>query len=96
MAEDPRAAAIVSSTIQLAHSLGMRLVAEGVENEIAWRELQAMGCDEAQGYFFSRPVPASAFEEWLRDWEARSAPATQGIPRPRHEHVRTTAGNAAI
>jgi EAL domain-containing protein (putative c-di-GMP-specific phosphodiesterase class I) len=66
MADDVQAAAIVSSTIHLANGLGLRLVAEGVENEVAARELRALGCDEAQGYWFSRPVPAQQLERWLQ------------------------------
>ncbi len=65
MADDPKAAAIVTSTIGLAHSLGMTLVAEGVEDEATAGHLAESGCDESQGFFFSRPVPAGALEEWL-------------------------------
>jgi diguanylate cyclase (GGDEF)-like protein len=65
MAEDPRAAAIVRSTISLAHSLGMRLVAEGVENEITAGHLALSGCDVSQGFFFSRALPPAELERWL-------------------------------
>ena len=65
MADDPKAAAIVRSTIALAHSLGMRLVAEGVENEITAGHLAASGCDVSQGYYFSRALPAEELEAWL-------------------------------
>jgi EAL domain-containing protein (putative c-di-GMP-specific phosphodiesterase class I) len=65
MADDPKAAAIVRSTIALAHSLGMRLVAEGVENEITAGHLAASGCDVSQGYYFSRALPAHELEAWL-------------------------------
>jgi diguanylate cyclase (GGDEF)-like protein len=67
MADDPRAAAIVRSTISLAHSLGMRLVAEGVENEITADHLALSGCDVSQGFFFSRALPADELESWLDD-----------------------------
>jgi diguanylate cyclase (GGDEF)-like protein len=67
MAEDPRAAAIVRSTILLAHSLGLRLVAEGVENEATAIELARSGCDVAQGFFYTRALPATALERWLDD-----------------------------
>jgi len=70
MADDAHAAALVASTIALAHSLDLRMVAEGVENEIAYTELAAMGCDQAQGYYMSRPVPAAEFEHWLSTWRA--------------------------
>jgi diguanylate cyclase (GGDEF)-like protein len=55
---DPRAEAIVESTITLAHSLGMAVVAEGVETVTVRDRLAAFGCEVAQGYLFSRPVPA--------------------------------------
>jgi diguanylate cyclase (GGDEF)-like protein len=65
MADDARAAALVASTIALAHSLNLRMVAEGVETEVAYTELRRLGCDEAQGYFMSRPVPAAELDHWL-------------------------------
>jgi EAL domain-containing protein (putative c-di-GMP-specific phosphodiesterase class I) len=55
---DPRAAAIVESTVTLAHSLGMAVVAEGVETISVRDRLAVFGCEVAQGYLFSRPVPA--------------------------------------
>jgi diguanylate cyclase (GGDEF)-like protein len=58
---------IVRSTIQLAHELGKRVVAEGVETEAALRLLQEWGCDEAQGYFIARPMPAERLIEKLVD-----------------------------
>jgi EAL domain-containing protein (putative c-di-GMP-specific phosphodiesterase class I) len=75
MADDARAAALVFSTIDLAHSLGLRMVAEGVENQAALTELARHGCDYAQGYFISRPVPAAELGLWLeqRAAEAHSA-----------------------
>jgi EAL domain-containing protein (putative c-di-GMP-specific phosphodiesterase class I) len=65
MADDARAAALVASTIALAHSLGLRMVAEGVETGVVFTELRRMGCDQAQGYFMSRPVCAVELEHWL-------------------------------
>jgi diguanylate cyclase (GGDEF)-like protein len=65
MAGDPRAAAIVRSTIDLAHSLGMTLVAEGVEDEATAGELARSGCDEAQGFFFSKALPPVELERWM-------------------------------
>lgn len=61
---------IVSSVIELAHSLGKRVVAEGVEAEAQWEALRELGCDEVQGYFFSRPVVAATVDELL----ARGSP----------------------
>ncbi len=65
MADDTRAAALVASTITLAHSLGLRMVAEGVETGVVFSELRRMGCDQAQGYFMSRPVSAVELDRWL-------------------------------
>lgn len=58
---------IVRSTIELAHNLGLKAVAEGVENQAAWDKLRELGCDSAQGYFMSKPLTAEKFMEWMRD-----------------------------
>ena len=58
-------AVIVRSTIDLAHNLGLTVVAEGVEDEAAKEMLVGYGCDSAQGYFFARPCPAEEFTAWL-------------------------------
>jgi EAL domain-containing protein (putative c-di-GMP-specific phosphodiesterase class I) len=58
---DPRSTAIVRSTIELAHALGLRVVAEGIENRRTLDAVASFDCDYAQGYHFSRPVPAAAF-----------------------------------
>lgn len=57
----PGDAAIVRSTIGLAHDLGLRVVAEGVEDEVVWQALRDWGCDVAQGFFVARPLPADVF-----------------------------------
>ncbi|HHM04178.1 MAG TPA: EAL domain-containing protein [Gammaproteobacteria bacterium] len=62
---EPKNQVIVNSTIELAHSLGMRVVAEGIENEAVLALLGDMGCDRAQGYFISRPQDAAAITRWL-------------------------------
>jgi diguanylate cyclase (GGDEF)-like protein len=59
MVEDEADEAIVRSTIELAHNLGLRVVAEGVESAGAWMRLGALGCDLAQGFHLSRPLPAT-------------------------------------
>jgi EAL domain-containing protein (putative c-di-GMP-specific phosphodiesterase class I) len=58
-------AVIVRSTIDLAHNLGLTVVAEGVEDEASKELLVGYGCDRAQGYFFARPCPADEFIAWL-------------------------------
>ena len=60
-------AAIVRSTIELSHNLGRRVVAEGVEHEEILQRLDALGCDVIQGFYLSRPVPASDITAMLRD-----------------------------
>jgi diguanylate cyclase (GGDEF)-like protein len=57
--------AIVQSTITMAHSLGMCVVAEGVEDQASWDLLTGFGCDTIQGYYLSRPLPAEKLEHWL-------------------------------
>ncbi len=56
---------IVHSTIELAHNMGLTVVAEGVESQAAMDWLRSKGCERAQGYHISRPVPASELESWL-------------------------------
>jgi EAL domain-containing protein (putative c-di-GMP-specific phosphodiesterase class I) len=64
LGRDSEADAIVNTVIGLARSLGLDLVAEGVETEDQRRLLVELGCQFAQGYLFSRPLPAEAFREW--------------------------------
>jgi EAL domain-containing protein (putative c-di-GMP-specific phosphodiesterase class I) len=64
-------AAIVRSTVELGHSLGVQVVAEGVETAEAWRVLLALGCDLAQGYLVSPPLPAAAVLPRLRSLNER-------------------------
>jgi EAL domain-containing protein (putative c-di-GMP-specific phosphodiesterase class I) len=66
MEADARNAAIVRSTIELGHNLGLAVVAEGVETDHELAELRRFGCDIAQGYHFARPMEAEALEAWLR------------------------------
>src|SRR4029453_11407038 len=58
--------AIVRSVVELGHSLNLTVVAEGVENEYSWDQLVALGCDGAQGYLLSRPLPADELAHWLQ------------------------------
>ncbi|MBU1691972.1 MAG: EAL domain-containing protein, partial [Gammaproteobacteria bacterium] len=66
LTRDPKDAAIVVAIITMAHSLGLNVIAEGVETEGQLEYLRSHGCDEMQGYFFSRPVPVGDFEQMLR------------------------------
>ena len=56
---------IVRSTIELGHNMGLVVIAEGVETAESWRILKELGCDMAQGYFMSAPLPATKFQEWV-------------------------------
>ena len=67
LALDDGNALIVRSIIELAHGLGMRVVAEGVENQLSWNLLVDMGCDVAQGFYVCRPLPAASVKRWLPD-----------------------------
>ena len=65
--------AIVRSTVNMAHSLGMYVVAEGVEDQATWHILETLKCDIAQGYYLSRPLLAKDLEFWLRERKAAAA-----------------------
>jgi EAL domain-containing protein (putative c-di-GMP-specific phosphodiesterase class I) len=70
---DRRNAIMVRSTIAMAHELGMKVVAEGIENAACLELLKEMGCDTAQGYFISRPVSAEAITELLAERSRQAA-----------------------
>ena len=72
MEKDADDAKIVRSTIDLAHNLGLTVVAEGVEDAKAWQMLRELECDEAQGYHMGRPMPATEFRAWSDAWLARN------------------------
>ena len=67
MSTDIDDASIVRSTIELGHKLGMKVIAEGVESLEAWELLASGGCDIAQGYYMSRPIPADRVLAWLQE-----------------------------
>jgi diguanylate cyclase (GGDEF)-like protein len=71
LAVDPDDAAIVRAIIQMAHSLGLKTIAEGVETAEMLAPLRIFGCDEVQGYYFARPMPAWQLEQYLRDESPR-------------------------
>jgi len=64
---------IVEATVTLARNLGLTTVAEGVECAATWEQLARLGCDIAQGYFISRPLPADELEVWLAGVERHAA-----------------------
>ena len=82
MLRDTKDAVIVHTSIDLAHRLGMRAIAEGVEDESTWQALQALDCDAAQGYLFSRALPGDRLSAWLTLWRTEhSIPQTPISPR---------------
>jgi diguanylate cyclase (GGDEF)-like protein len=76
MASDAGSAAIVSSTVDLAHALGLRVVAEGIEDEATWTRLRTVGCDAAQGYYLSKPLAPGDLEASIDAIAARSHAAS--------------------
>ncbi|WP_114650205.1 EAL and GGDEF domain-containing protein [Pseudothauera hydrothermalis] len=63
---DPNDAAIFAAAVSMAHNLGLSVVAEGVESAVQVARLKELGCDELQGYHFSRPLPADEAQDWLQ------------------------------
>jgi EAL domain-containing protein (putative c-di-GMP-specific phosphodiesterase class I) len=81
---------IVRSTVELGHNMALKVVAEGVETEEAYAILKRFGCDMAQGYFISRPMPSSQLLAWMKEssWGLARCAATDAVasvpaPRPR-------------
>ncbi len=66
---------IVRSTIDLGHALGLKVIAEGVEDETTLLRLEEIGCDRAQGYYFSKPIPPIEFMRWISRYESRLSAA---------------------
>lgn len=71
--KQPEDAALVKAIITMAHSLGLQVIAEGVEEAEQLNFLENNDCDYAQGYFFSRPIPVGAFGEWLAEHQRKTA-----------------------
>ena len=80
MSHDEDSVVIVRSTIDLAHNLGLQVVAEGVEDKNAYELLARMGCDAAQGFYMSRPLPLDELAVWLKESPWGIAAATP--PKP--------------
>jgi diguanylate cyclase (GGDEF)-like protein len=79
MTTDSDDTTIVRSTIDLGHNLSLSVTAEGVEDQATWNMLSVFGCDQAQGYFMSKPLPADQLGRWLRE-------SKWGVPA-RDEHL---------
>ena len=85
---DPDNELIVRSIVELGHNLDLTIVAEGVETEDVLTALATVGCDVAQGYHLSRPLPVAAMDAWLDAHAAvpswiREPPSLRVVPRPR-------------
>jgi EAL domain-containing protein (putative c-di-GMP-specific phosphodiesterase class I) len=87
MRTDPRDSAIVRSAIHLAHSLGLRVVAEGVDSAHTHEELATLDCDQAQGFRYSPSLPAPQLLSWAADYDALQT----RVPRTTR-HLRPIAG----
>ena len=81
MARDPDDAMIVRSTVQMARGLGRVVVAEGVEDEVTLNRLRGFGCQLAQGYGISRPLPAEGLEQWIRARQPDAAGLSASVAR---------------
>ncbi|HUP92267.1 MAG TPA: EAL domain-containing response regulator [Solimonas sp.] len=75
-AQSEESRTVIRSIVDLGHSLGLRVIAEGVEDAGTLAYLRDVGCDLAQGYYISRPMPGSAVAAWIESWQARLQPAT--------------------
>jgi EAL domain-containing protein (putative c-di-GMP-specific phosphodiesterase class I) len=73
-ASDPKYRLMVEHTIAVAHQLGLKTVAEGVETRAECELLGSLGCDRIQGYLVSRPVDGSGFLRWMLDRRAKLGP----------------------
>jgi EAL domain-containing protein (putative c-di-GMP-specific phosphodiesterase class I) len=68
--------AIFEASVGMARRLGMKTVAEGVEDQADWDFVRAAGCDLAQGYFIARPMPGADLAGWMADWDANGRDRT--------------------
>ncbi|HEV2581265.1 MAG TPA: EAL domain-containing protein [Ktedonobacteraceae bacterium] len=76
IAEETADATIVGSTVHMAHCLGLKVVAEGIEDEASMQLLNELDCDIAQGYFFARPLPPLELTQWLKERQKSMATAS--------------------
>ncbi|MBV9292500.1 MAG: EAL domain-containing protein [Frankiales bacterium] len=85
---------IVAASVAMAHGLGLRVVAEGIETDRQLQTLRALGCDDGQGYLFGRPASPERVTEFCREWPTRGEHTLAGIPRP--AVARAAVGDEAI
>jgi len=97
--DDDECRTIVRAIIHLAHQLGLPVVAEGVETRDAWQQLRSMGCERAQGFLISPPVPSREVPAWLASWNqrVRELSSTSRIKRRRRRLTKpTTTAEATV
>ncbi|MEM7259417.1 MAG: EAL domain-containing protein, partial [Pseudomonadota bacterium] len=82
ISSDTTSELLVSTTIALAHGMGLKVVAEGIEDEYCLRRLAYYDCEIAQGYFFSRPLPETDFMQWMCNFESSDYAERRGLRRP--------------
>lgn len=85
LATSPRNTDMVRAIVELGHTLGLRVVAEGVEDLRSQEILTTLHCDVAQGYLISRPVPAAVLNEWLTKTPVMPKPSP--VPEPSRRHL---------
>ena len=74
--EEPQDQLIVQSTIDMAHGLGLSVVAEGIENQESWNLLRDWGCEKGQGYFMARPMPSGQLADWASTFQHKARALT--------------------
>jgi predicted signal transduction protein with EAL and GGDEF domain len=89
MTEHRSQAMIVHSLIKLGHNLGLTMVAEGVETAAVMAALRAYGCDVAQGYYLTRPLPIGAFDDWCATWSGLDSLGDRRLDRGLSDHAAT-------
>jgi EAL domain-containing protein (putative c-di-GMP-specific phosphodiesterase class I) len=91
--DDGESRTIVRAAIHLAHQVGLPVVAEGVETREVWQQMRSMGCEAAQGYLISPPIPSRDVPAWLASWSqrARELSSTRRGERRSRNGARTSA-----
>ncbi len=94
-------ASIVRATIDLGHNLGLEVIGEGVENDVILSRLEALGCDAAQGFHFTKPLDAERFAQWLRARLENTSRMAMALPADREptgreEHLVNAGGSVEI
>ncbi len=78
--QNPKICAVIRSVIEMCHTIGLRVIAEGVENEAQLRFLKEQNCDFVQGYYFAKPMPESEFVEYLQHFHYKTQIAHKDMP----------------